>query len=140
MSTPKCDFLVIRMVAQNKRHYFSDNDGGIMFTERLLELMKEKNVSIRQISADVGFGVNQIKYWKTHGTVPKADTVENIASYLGVSADYLLGKEEQKENTPEELKLSEGEAMLLEAIRDVPEEERPALLKDLLRIALKNQK
>ena len=109
-----------------------------MFIERLLELMNERNVSIRQLSSDVGFGVNQIKYWKTHGTLPKADIVEKIAEYFGVSVDYLLGKEEEK--TPEEPKLSEGEAMLLEAIRDVPEDQRPALLMELMRIALKNQK
>ena len=87
MSTLKIEFMVNCMVAQLLCHDFSDNDGGVMFTERLLELMKDRNVSIRQISSDIGFGVNQIKYWKTHGTLPKADLVEKIAEYFGVSVE-----------------------------------------------------
>lgn len=64
-----------------------------MFATRMLEIMKQKNISIRRISTDVGFGINQIKYWQTHHTTPKADTAEKIAAYLGVTVDYLLGKE-----------------------------------------------
>lgn len=108
-----------------------------MFIERLLELMNERNVSIRQLSSDVGFGVNQIKYWKTHGTLPKADIVEKIAEYFGVSVDYLLGKEETEKAPAEDL--SEGERMVLEALRVIPEDQRTAAMMECIAVLMQRR-
>ena len=63
-----------------------------MFPERMLALMKEKKISRKTISEAVGFGINQIKYWETHGNVPSGEVLTGIAQYLGVSVDYLLEK------------------------------------------------
>lgn len=63
-----------------------------MFPERMLALMKEKKISRKTISEEVGFGINQIKYWETHGNVPSGEVLAGIALYLGVSVDYLLEK------------------------------------------------
>jgi len=35
--------------------------------------------------------------WKNTGKAPKQELLVRIADYFGVSTDYLLGKEEQKE-------------------------------------------
>ena len=110
-----------------------------MFKQRLEFLCTQKGVSPTKACEDIGINGSNYAQWNEE-SVPRRSTLQKFASYFGVTPEYLLGKEEQKENTPEELKLSEGEAMLLEAIRDVPEDQRPALLKDLMRIALKNQK
>ena len=63
-----------------------------MFPERMLALMKEKKISRKTISEEVGFGINQIKYWETHGNVPSGEVLARIAQYLDVSVDYLLEK------------------------------------------------
>ena len=49
-----------------------------------------------------------------------------IAEFLGVSVDYLLGKEEK--NAPGKDNLTEGEKELLEFFREIPEESRSLAL------------
>ena len=109
-----------------------------MFFEIYNDLCRRHGVAPTTVMTYLGISKGSIAKWK-EGSVPRESTLLKIANYFGVSVDYLLGKEE-KEKAPEEPKLSEGEAMLLEAIRDVPEDQRPALLMELMRIALKNQK
>ena len=108
-----------------------------MFKQRLEFLCTQKGVSPTKACEDIGINGSNYAQWN-EDSVPRRSTLQKFASYFDVSVDYLLGREEEK--TPEEPKLSEGEAMLLEAIRDVPEDQRPALLMELMRIALKNQK
>ena len=54
--------------------------------------MKERNISRARLSSDIGFGINQIKYWEKNGNTPSADTVKKLADYFDVSVDYLLGR------------------------------------------------
>ena len=70
-----------------------------MFVEKMLQLMKEKKITRKQISADLGFGINQIKYWQDHKNTPSADVVAKIADYLGVPVEYFFT--EQKKPSPE---------------------------------------
>lgn len=67
-----------------------------MFPERMLALMKEKKISRKTISEAVGFGINQIKYWETHGNVPSGEVLAGIARYLGCSVDYLLETSDER--------------------------------------------
>lgn len=61
-----------------------------MFPDRMLLLMKEKKITKKQISADLGIGINQIKYWEKNNNYPDADVIRRIADYLGTTASYLL--------------------------------------------------
>ena len=71
-----------------------------MFAERMLEIMKKKNISRKKISEDIGLGINQIKYWQDRGITPKLDVAQSIADYLDVTLDYLLGKEDARPQEP----------------------------------------
>ena len=62
------------------------------------------------------------------------DKACEIADMLGVSVDYLLGKEEQKNNAPDELVLTEDEIRILSAFREMSPERQKALA-DLLGIS-----
>lgn len=68
-----------------------------MFPERMLLLMKEKKITKRQISTDLNFGINQIKYWEKNNNIPGADVLHEIALYLGTSVEYLIEESEEKE-------------------------------------------
>jgi repressor LexA len=57
--------------------------------------MKKNNITKKKLSQDIGIGINQIKYWETHGSHPKADVAKKIADYFGVSVGYLLGEEDK---------------------------------------------
>ena len=62
------------------------------------------------------------------------DKIEKLSLMFGVAPSYLMGWEE-KENSPEEPKLTEGEALLLELFRQVPAEQQNLVL-DMIRVAL----
>lgn len=57
------------------------------------------------------------------------DILEPIAQALGTTPAYLMGWEDDKKaNAPEELILSEGEKMLLDLFRQIPEEKQKAFI------------
>ena len=64
------------------------------------------------------------------------DKIELLSEALGVTPSYLFGWEEQKEISPAKQELSEGEKMMLELFRRIPEDRQPEAL-ELLRVALK---
>ena len=69
-----------------------------MFIKKMLKLMEEKGIKRNKISKDLNFGINQIKYWETHGNIPSGETVRKIAVYLGTTPEYLLGDNEVPEH------------------------------------------
>ena len=64
-----------------------------VFIERLTALSKKKGTTRKELCHYLGIGINQIKRWETNGTIPNPCILTAIASYFGVSVDYLLGKE-----------------------------------------------
>ena len=67
------------------------------------------------------------------------DILEPIAQALGTTPAYLMGwEEDKKENTPEDIKLSEGEKVLIDLFRKLPDEAQKMYL-EVLRNSLKNQ-
>ena len=73
---------------------------------------------------------------------PKQDRLFLIAQALDVDPVWLMGfdvpMEKEKKNSPSELQLTEGEQLMLELFRRIPEERQPEAL-ELLRVALKMQ-
>ena len=75
---------------------------------------------------------------------PKQKRIYDMAKALDVSEAWLMGydvpmERNQKPNSPDEEKLTEGEKALLELFRRIPEERQPEVL-ELLRVALRMQK
>lgn len=68
-----------------------------MFNLRLKELREERYKS-QQVFADV-FGVAQstVGMWESGSRTPNPETMGKLADFFGVSVDYLLGREEQRE-------------------------------------------
>lgn len=88
-----------------------------MFIEKLTELMKSRNVTRAQLAAAVGIGINQIKYWETHGNMPNADVLRRIADYFGVSVQCFF--EVTAENQQSDAKLSEQEFQAINKDRNM---------------------
>ena len=71
--------------------------------------------------------------------IPQSKIVQ-FAKVLGTTPAELMGwKEEDKSNSPPEFNLSEGEKMLLELFRRVPEDQQTLVLQ-MIRAALGNSK
>lgn len=66
------------------------------FADRVISVLKEQKITSAKMLSDLGLGKNQLTYWKNNGNIPKWDTLENIAKYLDVSVEYLLGKTDIK--------------------------------------------
>lgn len=72
------------------------NRGDYMFYENFDNLCKDKNTSPSAVCIKIGLSKTTSSYWKISGKIPKRETLEKIAEYLGCSVDYLLGREEHK--------------------------------------------
>ena len=70
------------------------------------------------------------------GKIPLS-VIEKLASLFGVSGAYLMGWGE-KNDSPNELQLTEGEKVLLDLFRRVPED-RQQLVLQMIRAALSSQ-
>ena len=58
--------------------------------ERIKMLAEKKGISIKQVERSLGLAEGHIKKWKTH--TPTSASVALIADFFGVSADYLMGR------------------------------------------------
>lgn len=67
-----------------------------MFFDIFYELCKIKGVSCKKAAEEMGLSNSITTKWKKTGATPSGETLEKVASYFGVTTDYLLGKEENK--------------------------------------------
>ena len=100
------------------------------------EAEENENEDIPETEGAGADGITKLAYWKKNGNIPKWDTVENIAKYLGVSADYLLGNE-QKKSTPTDSADAEADR-LFEQVKQLPLEKQQQAF-DYLRFLLGQQ-
>ena len=70
---------------------------------------------------------------------PKQDRIYLISKVLNVSEAWLMGLDvPMQQHSPEELQLTEGEQMILDLFRRVPEDQQKLVLQ-MIRAALGNQ-
>ena len=67
------------------------------FYKRLREICEENNLTVNELAQTLGLSSGSPTAWK-NGAVPRAATLEKIATYFGVSVDYLLDNDGK--NTP----------------------------------------
>lgn len=69
-----------------------------MFAQRLTELLSYNQLSKRALARAVGVSAMSISDWTTGKVQPTADNIFSVAIYFHVSADYLLGLEDDVGN------------------------------------------
>lgn len=106
------------------------------FYQRLQSLMKEKNITAKQLTSDLGLAKNSVTYWKQKGNTPKGDTLNSIAEYFGVSVDFFLDTK-KKQAARDELPASDEIKKLLEESADLSEEEARRVLEYVELLKLK---
>ncbi len=67
-----------------------------MFYENVLKLCNNKGISLTSLLHDeLHMSTGNITRWKG-GTTPNGETLSKIASYFGVTVDYLLGNDQKE--------------------------------------------
>ena len=61
----------------------------LVFYDNVKRLCFQNGIAITTLARDLGLSPNAPARWKS-GSIPKADTLERLADYFGVSTDYLL--------------------------------------------------
>ena len=66
-----------------------------IFSERLKELRQQKNISMLELSKHIGVSDAAICKWENEDTEPKASNIYAVANFFEVTADFLLGLENE---------------------------------------------
>lgn len=67
--------------------------------EIFAKLLKAKGCTAYQVSKATGIAQSTLSDWKNGKSIPKADKIQKIADFFGVSAEYLMtGKEGEDGN------------------------------------------
>lgn len=101
--------------------------------QRIKDLAKEQNKSVKEILNNSGLGFNTMSNMKS--SMPKADSLARIADQLNCSVDYLLGRTDIKE-TPAE---AEAKIKVIIDLYNKLSPENKTLLSSLLQTMLEQQ-
>lgn len=71
-----------------------------MIKERIQLLCKQNNITVYRLEEELGLGKSSIVKWDKSS--PKAENLQKVADYFGVSVDYLLGRPELASTNKEE--------------------------------------
>jgi transcriptional regulator with XRE-family HTH domain len=111
-----------------------------MFKKRFENVCAEKGISPSAACKAIGLNASSYSKWDEN-SVPRRSTVKKLADLLDVSIEDLLGDEDgtgEKEKAPAE-DLSEGELMVLEALRVIPEEQRTAAMMECIALLMQRR-
>ena len=62
-----------------------------IFSERLLELRRERGLSQATVARDLSVSLGIVCYWERNKSDPTASNIAKLARYFNVTSDYLLG-------------------------------------------------
>ncbi len=112
-------------------------DNKNVFASNLKRYMEVKGKSRNDISEALGISYFTVSDWVNGKKYPRMDKVEMLANYFNVQKSDLI-EIKSETNSPEEPKLTEGEEMLLNLFRKIPEDKQQLVLQ-MIRVALGNQ-
>lgn len=112
------------------------------FAQRLARALVIRGMKQSELCSITKIPKSAMSQYVSGSFEPKQDRVHIIAKSLDVDEAWLMGydvpMEREKANSPSEPPLTEGEKLMLELFRKIPEEKQPEAL-NLLRVALKMQ-
>ena len=112
---------------------------GKNLSAKIKRLRTERKMTLEQVATIVGVGKSTVRKWET-GMIAnmRRDKIALLAQALGTTPAYLMGwNEEEQAPSLNEPHLTEGEEMLLDLFRQLPEDAQKMYL-EVLRASLKN--
>lgn len=108
--------------------------------ETIVRLCAEKGVNITELSRQSGASrgsLTDLKMGRKQSL--SAETLTKIATYFGVSVDYLLGSAQKEEPQTEQIDLSDVDLGFLGDYKELTEENK-ATVRDMVRLMRERQK
>lgn len=107
-------------------------------SERIKALIEKSGSSYQDIEKLTGIKKSSLQRYASGVTAKiPLDVIEKLSVAFNVSQEYLMGWDE-KEKSPDELQLTEGEKALLDLFNRVPEDQQQLVLQ-MIRAALGSQ-
>lgn len=111
-------------------------DNKFIFSKNLQKLMADKNVSRKDIANYLGISYFTVSDWVNGKKYPRMDKVELLARYFGVlKSDLIEAEFISNPPHPSMVVVTEGEQLLLDLFRQVPEDKQEMVLQ-MIRVAL----
>ena len=95
-----------------------------MFNNTFKELRLQRAMSQKQLARELNCSQSTVGYWETGERIPSFDKLQSIANYFGVTVDFLLGREEERDPT----KLDDFSYALFNETKDLTEEDKQQLM------------
>ena len=98
-------------------------------SQKIKDLRLKRGMTLEQVGDIVGVGKSTVRKWET-GMIAnmKRDKIALLAKALGTTPAYLMGWKDDKITSPDDTQLTEGEKMLLNLFRQIPEEQQKVFL------------
>lgn len=112
-----------------------------MVKNRLRLLMQETEKTQQDVANDLGITRQRFNFYVTGKREPDNEMLTILASYFGVSTDYLLGKEDKKKpSIPKDEGLSEDTLRVVEKFSRLTPENQQKVEEYMALLALKEDR
>ena len=109
-----------------------------IFARNLAYYLERSGRDQREVAEVVGVAPSTFNEWMKAKKYPRIDKIEILANYFGILKSDLIEKVSEEGYSPSEPQLTEGEKILLDLFRKVPESDQQMVL-NMIRAALGNQ-
>ena len=109
-----------------------------VFSKNLRFYLETSGKTQKEVALAIGVTPASLNEWLKSKKYPRIDKIELLARYFGILKSDLIEDKGIGKTLPQVQKLTEGETILLELFRKVPEDKQQMVL-DMIRIALKTQ-
>ncbi len=104
-----------------------------MKSDKLKEARALRGMSMQAMADALGISFNTYQKYEYSSREPSYDTLSKMADILGVTTDYLLGREPKSPDSPidafaKNVNLKELEKILIERYLKLPDKQREAVL------------
>ena len=106
-----------------------------IFAKNLSYYLERCGKDQKEVAAIIGVAPSTFNEWVKAKKYPRIDKIEILANYFGIQKSDLI---EESKNSPSEPILSEGEMVLLDLFRRVPNDKQQLVLQ-MIRAALGSQ-
>ena len=109
-----------------------------VFSKNLRYYLEMTDKTQKDVALAIGVTPASLNEWIKGKKYPRIDKIELLARYFGILKSDLIEEKGLNKTLPQVQKLTEGETMLLELFRQIPEDAQKMYL-EVLRASLKNQ-